>query len=240
MKKEPKNTSIQKNEPDTSSVIDQTIMSVAEGITGIAASEKTEWLRSVGFLLQRIRSGRFLETFKNEWDAYREKGQVKDDYLFTDQHKECLQELLDFLDGDVPDQTRFTVLKQIFFTAASETISNRDSAIPQQYMKIARSLSSGEVLVLLAVSQLAEEKAVLPPNNTSANEWLKIVTEKSDLVDSELVELHERGLVEKNLIKPRTHSDKSGVSLGEYFRLTGLGVNLCEFIKTDTTGKDEQ
>jgi hypothetical protein len=236
-KKRSKEIVTQKSKPDTSDIIDQTIINLAEGITGIASSERAEWLRSVGYLLQRMRSGRFLETFRNEWNAYREKGQVKDDYLFTDQHQECLQELLDFLDQDTPDQVRFTILKNIFLTTASETISNRHSAIPQQYMKICRSLTSGEVLVLLAVSQLAKDGATLSPP-TSANAWLNTVTHKSELIDSELVELHERGLIEKKLLTPRVHPDASGINLGSNFRLTGLAVNLCKFIESHPTGEN--
>jgi hypothetical protein len=229
-KKEKENVSLQKSKLSTSDVLDQTILSLAEGITGIAASEQTEWLRSVGFLLQRVRSGRFLETFRTEWNAYRDKGKVKDDYIFTDQHQECLQELLDFLDQDTPDQIRFTVLKNIFLTTSSETISDRNSALPQQYMKICRSLTSGEVLVLLAVSQLAKEGAQLIVNSAVA--WHATVAHKAELVDAELVELHEQGLLDKKLITPRKHNDKSGVDLGDNFRLTGLGVNLCKFMES--------
>ena len=228
------NFEIQKSKPNTSDVLNQTILRLTEGITGIAASEQTEWMKSVGFLLQRVRSGRFLETFRNEWNSYREKGRVKDDYIYTDQHQECLQELLDFLDQDTPDQIRFTVLKNIFLISSSETISDRNSALPQQYMKICRSLSSGEVLVLLATSQLAKEHTEL--QNQSAIHWQRVVAEKAELVDGELVELHEQGLMDKKLLTPRTFPDKSGVSLGNNFRLTGLGVNLCKFIEAfDTT-----
>lgn len=219
------------SEITTTNIIDRAIMSIAEGVTGIAASDRREWYKSLGHLLQRIRSGRFLSTLREEWQSYTDKGRVEDDYLISDQHAECLQELLDFLDQDSPDEIRFTVLKKIFLTAATEAISDRNSALPQQYMKICRSLSSGETLVLLGAYDEARSS---PPADRpgSAATWIGEVAESSGLKHGELVELHERHLIEKNLLTPRLHSDRSGIALGPHSRLTNLGWEICMFIQT--------
>ena len=217
--------------PSTSDIIDRTIISISEGITGIAASDKEQWFLSLGHLLQRIRSGRFLQTLKEEWEDYRDKGKVKDDYLITDQHQECLQELLDFLDKDSPDEVRFAVLKKIFLTAATESISDRESVLPQQYMKVSRSLSSGEILVLLGAYKMVTEKPDEIDTGTSANGWLAKIAVVSGLVHPELVEVHEEGLINKNLLTSRVHSDRSGVAVGEHYRLTSLAWGLCGFLR---------
>jgi len=213
----------------TSDILDRTIRGIAEGVTGIAAAERQQWLLSLGHLLQRVRSGRFLTTLREEWSSYREKGRVKDDYVFTDQHQESLQELLDFLDQDAPDEVRFTLLKKIFLTTATETVSDRNSVLPQQYMRICRGLSSGETLVFLAAHKLAVEgTASTKPGH--AIHWLESVAQTSGLVHPELVELHERNLIEKNLITPRHYPDRSGVNLGQHYRITNLGWEICRFI----------
>ena len=214
----------------TSDIIDRTMRAIGQGITGIAASEKEEWFLSLGHLLQRIRSGRFLQTLKDEWNDYQEKGRVKDDYFLTDQHQECFQELLDFLDDDSPDDIRFTVLKKIFLTAATETISDRDSVLPQQYMKVSRSLSSGEILVLSGAYKIVKEGHPFDTGMTALT-WLQEIAEISGLKHSELVEKYEKELIEKNFLIPRSYSDGSGVRLGEHFRLTSLAWALCEFLQ---------
>jgi hypothetical protein len=227
-----------KSSLDTSDLLSRTIINLTEGITGIAASERKDLYLSLGYIFQRFRSGKFLQTLKNEWDLLREKGRIKDGYMDTEQHQECLQEMLDFLDKDSPDENRFKLLKEIFLAAATELISDRASVLPQQYMKICRALSSGKVLVLLAVFAIAKAGG-WDPNDMGAQNWLNQIAEKSALQYTELIEVHERNLIDKNLITPRTHSDNSGVKLGNHFRLSNLGYNICLFIesyeeKTDT------
>lgn len=220
-----------KSNLDTSDLFSKTIINLTEGITGIAASERKDLYLSLGYIFQRFRSGKFLQTLKNEWDSLREKGRIKDGYMDTEQHQECLQEMLDFLDKDSPDESRFTLLKTIFLATATESISDRNSVLPQQYMKICRTLSSGEVLVLQSAFTIAKAGG-WDSNDMIAQNWLNKIAEKSALQYPELIEVHERNLINKNLITSRTHSDNSGVRLGNHFRLSKLGYNICLFIES--------
>lgn len=210
----------------TGEIIQRTIAQILEGVTGIAGSQRSEWFLSLGHLLQRARSGQFLSTLSDEWDKYREKGRVNDSYMFTNQHQECLQEMLDFLDTVGADEIRFTILKKILLTAATEEVSHRDSLLPQQYMRVCRSLSSGEAVLLLAVYGIISDGNA-PTEHVGAAEWVKLVAERSALEHPELVELHEQGLIEKRLLTPRLYPDGSGVELGKYFRLTELAIGIC-------------
>lgn len=220
-----------KRDLDTSDFLSKTIKNLAEGLTGIAASERKDIYLSLGYILQRFRSSNFLQTLKYEWDRYCEKGKIQDDYINSEQHKECLQEMLDFLDKNSPDENRFSFLKKIFLTAATESITDRNSLLPQEYMKVCRTLSSGEVLVLQATFAIAKAGG-WNPNDMIVQNWLNQVAEKSALRYPELIEIHEKNLMDKNLITPRIHSDKSGVKLGKYFRLSELGYEICKFIES--------
>jgi hypothetical protein len=213
---------------DTASVIKEILQNLLEGITGIAASERKDWALSIGHLFQRIRSGNFLFTLLKEWNQFREKGKIKDDYQFTEQHQECLGEILDFLDKEMPDEKRFSILKKIFLVAAMEKASSRDSLLPQQYLQISKTLSTGEILVLISTYLMA--KSWKSDKSTSAKLWVEKVTAHSHLTFPTLVELHETKLIDKRLLTPRFYSDGSGVTMGEHFRLTDLGWNLCEYI----------
>lgn len=213
----------------TSRLFRETAKSLVEGITGIAVSGRADLILSLSHIFQRARSGNFLSVLLKEWDKYREKGQVKDDYVQTEQHQECLQEMLDFLDRDSPDAPRFSMLKAIFLGAATESISSRDSVLPQQYMSLCRTLSSGEVLVLNSTFALTERGGITL--DSQASTWLEIIAKESGLESKELVEIHERKLIEKNLLTDRTFSDRSGIRGGGNLRLTPLAVAICRFIK---------
>lgn len=227
-------------EKSTATIIRDSLSAVVEGVTGLAASSKSDLALSIGHVFQRLRGGEFLAVLLREWNQYREKGRVKDDYQETEQHKVCLQELFDFLDKDSPDEIRFSVLKKIFLVAATEERSSRDSLLPQQYMHIARTLSDGEVLVLNACYRAYKDKTNphwQDDSNPSAVWWLGRITELSGLGYPELVETHETLLIEKRLLTPRMYGDRSGVRLKPYFRLTSLGLSLCVFIVAYDTNR---
>jgi hypothetical protein len=216
-------------------ILDRTITHLLEGFTGIASSRREDLVRSVGFVLQGLTAGRFLDTFRKEWQDYREKGRIKDDYESTEQCRSCLQELLDFLDKDLPDEQRFNVLKQIFLVAATEEASDRNSYLPLQYMQISRALTAGEVLVLNTAYRIAIKQPNRMSNDMVVAHWQKVIAKESGLTYPELVEVHENGLAEKNLIYKRTPTgrpdiDRYEAKLGEHFRLTNLGFTICSYI----------
>lgn len=217
------------NPQDTSNVLDQSLKVLVEGITGIASSSRQDLILSIGHIFQRMRSVNSLQNLKIEWDYFKQKGEIKDDYIESEQHQTCLQEMLDFLDKDSPDEIRFSFLKKIFLITATEKLSSRDEILPQQYMRICRGLSSGEVLVLLATFQRSKQGSI-NPNDTSVRTWLIEIAGQSSLRYPELVETHEKTLVGKNLLSQRIHSDQSGVVLGQHYRLTDLGYDICKFI----------
>jgi hypothetical protein len=218
---------IVKFEDDTGNVLAKTLLALAEGITGIAASDKKDLILSVGHIFQSLRKGQFLSRLSFEWNNFREKGKIKDDYQKSEQHYTCLQELLDFLDNDSPDEVRFDVLKKIFLVAASEDVTDRDSLLPNQYMKVCRSLTSGEVIVLSTAYKIAKRGY---QEFTGASEWLKMIAEDSGLVHRELVEVHEDSLLEKRLLTPRRLGDRSGVTVNPHFRLTQLAFAICQYV----------
>ena len=215
--------------PDTSDVIMQTL----EGLAGILSSDHKRHTRSIGYILQSFRGGKFLNAFKHEWEQFRKEGRIPDGYIDSDQHQECMQDLLDYLDEPGPDQKRFDILKKILLHAATEEKSSRDSSLPQQYMKIVKSLTSGEAIVLFSTYRLSNGASAINSSRglSEAHHWLSTVAQESGLKYPELVESHEKRLIDKHLLKERAPESKTRVRLGDKFRLTSLGFELCKFVE---------
>lgn len=218
---------MENNLPD---ILKRTYVSFIEGLTGVASLEQHEQFRSAGHFLQRLRSSNLLKAFQDEWTVLREKGRIAEDYQFTEQFISNLHEMLDFLEKDIPDETRFKVLKKIILVAAQEAVSDRTNFLPGQYIKIAKSLSSGEIMVLFTCYKIYKENLVNTSTFHSADQWLQTIANYSALDFPEFVESFEQELIKKKLISDRSHSDRSGVTLGGYFRLTGLGFSFCKYI----------
>jgi hypothetical protein len=221
-------SNLSKWDQDTGNVIKDTLTCLAEGLTGIAAADRKELAFSVGHIFQSLRKGQFLSKLLEEWNKFRQKGQIKDDYVTSEQHYVCLQEFLQFLDKDCPDETRFEVLKKVFIVAATEKVSDRNSLLPYQFLRLCREMSSGEIIVMNTTYEISKSKPL--PDITGANNWLKIIADKSGFNHSSLVEIYEEELMEKRILSKRRHTDGSGVTINPHFRLTDLGFELCEYI----------
>lgn len=215
----------------TSDILEKTYVNLIKGIAGLATADKKDLIFSVSRVLQNIRATNLLGSLKKEWDHWQEKGKIKEDYTKTEQHLNCLHELLDFLDNDIPDELRFSTLKKILLVAASETISNRDEVLPHQFIKICKKLNSGEIIVLLTAYKLAKEHNFKYNQNMGARRWLDIIAQNSLLKYSALVELHEDNLITLKLIYDRINPDRSGIQMSNQLRLTDLGIDFCKYVE---------
>lgn len=218
-------------EKPTDEVLRSSALFILEGISGMASSKKEEWFLSAGHLLQGLVKGKILDTLNTEWTKWRDKGKIKEDYQKTEQHKDILMDLLKTLDMDTPDEKRMELLKKIFFVSASETEFDRTSLLPVQYMKLAKSLNTGEIIVLFAAYKIGKEQEYKKDSNFAAYEWLKMIADKSQLEFNELVEVYETSLIDKNLISARVYPDKSGVIVNPMFRLTSYGYRFCDYVE---------
>jgi len=208
----------------------EAILTLSEGLTGIAVSNKKDFILSGSRIFQSAINRNFYQTLKSEWDSYKQKGRIKGDYEGTEQHHACLQEMLDFLDSDLPDKTRFEFMKEIFLVASTEEVLDRDSILPQQYMRICRNLKSGEILVLFGAYQMVKQES-WDTGDLKRTSWLKNVAKISGLEHNDLVSVYEQKLIENGLITP-SYSEGRKITLGEYNRLTSLGYELCRFVET--------
>jgi len=216
-----------------------TLQSLIEFLTGIAVSDKKEWALSFGYLLQRVRGGEFLKQLLAEVRKYREMGKIKDDYMSSSQCLDCLQQVLESLDKDVPDDIKFKAMKNLFLNIASEKLSSREDVLPSQLIKIFRSLSSGELLVLVSSYQAwrkGEWKARQATkgncsNSADSSYWMTEMLSLTGLQFPELIRINESLLLNKRLLSHFVYDDGSAFECSEYYRLTALGHKLCVFIE---------
>lgn len=175
-----------------------------------------------------------MTSLQREWERYKKAGRINNDYQFTDQSYTCFHEILDFLENDIPDEIRFNILKRIFLVSATEKKSNRESALPQQYMRICKKLTSGEILVLNAAYEASKDESFIigAAQHNQLGGWFVEIAKRSKLKHKELVEIHEEGLVAKKLLTGRSLQIQSLIPIGENFRLTPLACDICDFLQS--------
>jgi len=209
----------------------KTLDELLNGLSGIALSDKDGYTLTANRLLRGIRSGKFLSKLNDEWKKYQEKGKISSHLEFDEIYYDSLSEILEYLDHDIPNHKIFEVLKNIFIKSA--IINQKDDLLPLQFLRIAKKLNEGELIVLSTIYRLHKNLTQIADNkrlNSSGN-YIDLIAKESGLKFNSLVEIHELNLINKKLITGREYEDGSGVKLEPYFRLTDLGKSFCEYIE---------
>lgn len=194
---------------------------------GAIGSTPGELVHSFGRVVKSAFVGDLVRQLNAEIERLQAAGSILPDWMTSDQGRACLGELAEFFDGEYPEREKFDCLRRIFLVAA--TSGEGDGVIPQQLMRIIRSLNSGEVLLLFATWRLRRD---IPQDFEGAEQWLQFMASRSPLRYVHLVAVHESTLMAKRLLSPRTKSGGGGVELGgEHNRLTDLGCALCEYVE---------
>ena len=202
-------------------------------MTGVASAGKTEMVSSAGYLIRGLWHVDVVKRIKREWNYYREKGVIQEDYIETDQCKSMLFELLDALENEILDDERIELLKKIFFATTSEVIYDRNNVKAYQFMKLGRMLSTGEILVLFSCFRISLDEKNWKEDGMDARRSLIRIAKESGLAHPELVEVHEETLIVKKLLHKRQNADKSAVFIErkERYRLTSYGYAFCKFVE---------
>jgi len=209
---------------------------IAELLTGILAADACDLKLTAGRLVQASIKNKFLTQLGEEIKSYSEKGKIKNDFFTTHKEQASLNELLEFIDEEIPDEERFRAMKSIFLYSITTDVSEDDKLLAYELLKICKKISSSELLILKACFDICngdyrfDISSERIENMHSADEWLHMVSKHIGHNISALVEVYEENLTKLSLISRRLHVDRSGIGKTKYFRLTTLGYKLCEFI----------
>ncbi len=199
-------------------------------------------VQAVSNAIQRSGKAGLFQAWMNEWSEMCEKGKASPDFVSTDMGHACLQELIDFLDKELPDKARFEVMKTLFCKAAATSTEDATKARCLQLMRVCRGLDATELLILSVVYKENHRRKHAKPTEkevTSAEEWPKVVaTASGEALSVGLVERYEPALIEKSLIGDRGLPDRSGIRYADQFRLTHFGLELGTFLQASHETKE--
>lgn len=213
---------------------------IAEALTGVLASDMSDWKLSAGKIVQATVKGNLLTQLGREIKKYREIGKIKEDFFATDKNRASLYELLKFLDENVPDEVLFRAIKSIFFSGVSKNATQYDEALAYEFLNTAKKLSGTEVLILKANFELvvgditnAVPRESLGNAQSKRSAWKIIIAKQMGYGDLHaIVTKYERNLESLGLISPRGddtrfHDEFEPTSK---YRLTEMGYKFCEFM----------
>ncbi len=210
---------------------------VVPGLTGIIKTVMSgnggDLVQAASNVVQKAKKEGLLKPFLQEWEKLVSEGKVQPEFGTTEIGLSCIQELLDSLDKDLPDDLRFQAMKTLLIKAADVSSAEQEKIRIFHLMKICRQLTGAEILILNASYRrlLIMRKPTGISEVTSAAAWPAAVADFiENLLSEGVIEHHETSLIRKNIIGDRTHTDRSGFANSQNFRLTKLGIELGELL----------
>lgn len=224
---------VDKQKSKTAKAKQMVIEQFVPGATGIIKSALDgggDIVQAISNTIQRSGKAGLFQAFLDELEKMKEKGKAPPDFIATETGRSCLQELMDFLEKELPDQARFDAMKSLFFRAADADTDEASKARCLQLMRVCRTLDATELLILSVVYRENQRRRTAKPSEkevTGSDEWPRVVAAASGTALSiGLVEHYENRLIDKRLIGERQHTDRSGIRHSDQFRLTHLGLEL--------------
>lgn len=224
---------IQKLPPNPKGILSQTVENIAAGIVGISDFNRDKLILSASHLVKSLIKGKLLDGLNQEWSSYVEEGRIKADFDFSPEHYNTMAEMLDYLDNGVPNDKVFGVMRKIFFTTILEEKQEDDSLLPYEYMRIAKELSSVEILVLTTIRKmyLNEDFTTSANDHTGINYFFSKIADKTGLRHIELLGQHMESLYQKDLLPGSFSSNSAASQYNKSKCPTNLGMAFCSYIE---------
>jgi hypothetical protein len=203
---------------------------MAETLTGVLSSGLSDYKLSAGKIVQAAIKARLLTQLGREIEHYQKKGRIKEDYFATNNAQSSLLELLKFIDSDIPDEEVIKAMKSIFFSVVATDANEAQEYVGYQLLQVCKRLNSMDILVIRACYQIYLKNDERLGAIKNHGDWSNTISQNIGYGLPELVGLSDDKLVEMGILTSRQHGDKSGIRAGREFRLTNLGLKLCEHI----------
>jgi hypothetical protein len=199
--------------------LEHPLTSALETITGAFAVGGKGMGLAAGRFAQGIVKGKMYEQLASEIRVLRKAGKIPENLGETKHGLYTWAELMKIIDEECPDEDRLEAIKAMFYAVNKVRPADHKAILEYQLWQIAKSLNSGELLLL---------KAILERGGTPVNhrrDWSAILAKDSGLQLGELVELQEVNLARMRLITEY----RAGDSPQQFFdnRLTQLGRQFC-------------
>jgi hypothetical protein len=134
------------------------------------------------------------------------------------------------IDEENIDPTKWDAIKRVFYSSVSSNSEQKDRTRAYYLMQTCLLLKALDFEVLRVCFEIYTTQNHAYQNIRDAGEWVNTISDKLGYGFPEFVEKSENRLIDQDLITNRTYSDRSRVSTGQSFRLTRLGIALCEII----------
>lgn len=217
-------------------------LSITKVITGAVVSNKKDHIKAGVSLVRSVLKQNFAENFKKTLKYYEKKSMLNTEVETSSDSIKKITYLVQAIENkDIISDEVLSSLRRAFTNMLINRSNRPDSSSPSDAKEIEIlsaiiDLEPGELRLLNAIYQFATGQKTIPKNSagdnsSSRNEWLKNMSEASEMGSIAAISKHEESLEGKHLINHPHYNDRSGVSRTDgNDRLTDLGLLVCQYM----------
>jgi hypothetical protein len=218
--------------------LENPVTQTLEAITGAFALGVKQGPIAVGRIAQATIQGKMYKQVAEELRTLREAGRIPESLGDVKNGIYTWAELMRTIDEECPDDERLDALKALFYGVVKIGGEDWERIQAYQLWRLAKELNSGDLLVLRVIHD--QMNRTPNPNWTT---WMAHIATQSGIMYTELLERHEKRLIEVALLTPRFRVGGDGIGPDSGIhntnnRLTQAGVRFCQNLQTYTIDLD--
>lgn len=186
-----------------SEFLDKPAVHIAETITGALAEGMKGVAASAGRLVQGALKLQLLTQFGREINYFRERGKIRNDFAKDKYGFQSWVELIAVIDSEAPDEDRLKAMKATFFAINQINQSDGEKIATYQLFRIAKRLTSGQILILKAAYELSEGN-IFPRGSMHTADWLRHIAEHLGHGIVSLIDHEDKALTDLHLLNRRS------------------------------------
>jgi hypothetical protein len=210
--------------------LDEPATRIAEIVTGALGEGMKGVAMSAGRLVQGALKVQLLTQFAREINYFRERGKIEEDFAKDKYGFQGWVELIAVIDSETPDEDRVKAMKAAFFAINRINSRDGDRIASYQLFRIAKRLTSGQILILKAAYELSKTNA-FPRGAMNADTWFQQIANHLGHGLVSLVEHEDKSLTDYYLLNRRSSEVRGSGVDGTNARLTDFGLRLCKMIE---------
>ncbi len=197
-------------------LLEQPLTVIAEVVSGFFSSGNGYWVSAGCRIAQAAFKVRVFEQFALEFKQLRANGAIPDDFAEKKYGAKTWVELMTVLDEETPDEDRAEALKAMFYAVNKVNSTDAERILNYQLFQISKELTSGELLLLRAISDLYRLSPGVPANSNFVREVSRLLGHNvTALIRKDIRKLLSTTLVSSGTNLGDTHSstDPQGASI---------------------------
>lgn len=191
----------------------------------------SELLTTTGRILTSANENDFLNQFKKEFELIKESVGIEAKRVDDDYPKSIFSSILKELDKNPDERSKLKLMKKLYLKSVTSSKISSDDLLTHQLTQKVKGMSSMDIVLLECIYRTFIKDEFEYRDIIDRGDWQRIITEELGWSPAMnyLVNESDYNLTKIGILTDGAGNDKNIITGHTNFRLTDLGLKLCEY-----------